>query len=106
VPRAPCEQSGGRVLTRDGHDVTAAFLEGARLALAAARQHSVRIAILKERSPSCGSTAVYDGTFSGTLRAGEGVATAVLRRHGIEVFSEGELERAAARLAELEGSVP
>lgn len=105
VPRAPCEQSGGRVLTRDGHDVTKALLEGARLALGAARRHGVRIAILKERSPSCGSTAVYDGTFSGTLRAGEGVAAAVLRRHGIEVFGERQLERAAARLREIENAV-
>jgi uncharacterized protein YbbK (DUF523 family) len=105
VPRVPCELSGDRVLTRDGHDATAIFLEGARLALAAARRHGARIAILKERSPSCGSTTVYDGTFSGTLRAGEGVATALLRRHGIEIFSERQVERAAARLREIENAV-
>ena len=112
VPRPAAEISGGtgadvldgraRVLTRDGTDVTAAFVAGARQALAQARAYGARIAILKEFSPSCGSGRVYDGTFSGTAVPGEGVTTALLERAGIAVFSEDAVEAAAARLSELE----
>lgn len=112
VPRPAAEISGGsgadvldgsaRVLTREGADVTPYFLEGARLALERARECGVRIAILKETSPSCGSGRVHDGTFSGRAVPGEGVTTALLERHGIAVFSEDAVEEAAARLAELE----
>jgi uncharacterized protein YbbK (DUF523 family) len=112
VPRPPAEISGGRgadvldgrarVLTRDGEDVTRHFVAGARHALDQARACGAKIAILKENSPSCGSLGVYDGTFSGTRISGEGVTTALLERHGIEVFAEDAIEAAAARLAELE----
>ena len=53
--------------------------------------------MLKERSPSCGSGAVYDGTFSGTLTAGWGVAAGLLREQGIRVLGESGI---AALLAE------
>ena len=105
VPRAPAEIAGGRVVTRDGRDVTAVFLVGARRALVAARSAGARIAILKDRSPSCGSALVHDGTFSGALRSGEGITAALLRRNGIEVFGEHQLERAAAHLSALEKRV-
>ena len=51
-------------------------------------------AILKERSPSCGSCGVYDGTFSGTLRPGMGVAAELLSAEGIRVCGESEAEKA------------
>lgn len=102
VPRPPAEIVGLRVQTEGGVDVTAAFESGARQALEVARRHSVRLAILKERSPSCGSGEIYDGTFSGTRKAGEGITTALLRSHGIEVYSEGQLDLVEARLAEWE----
>ena len=112
VPRPAAEIRGGygedvlagraRVLTRDGTDVTRHFVAGARQALDQARAHAVRIAILKEGSPSCGSLRVFDGTFGGRKVPGEGVTTALLERHGIAVFAEDALEAAAVRLAELE----
>lgn len=112
VPRPAAEISGGggadvldghaRVLTGDGADVTAYFLEGARLALEQARAYGARIAILKETSPSCGSGRVYDGTFTGRAVPGEGVTTALLERSGVAVFAEDAVEQAAARLSELE----
>ncbi|MCO6009088.1 DUF523 domain-containing protein [Actinoallomurus purpureus] len=112
VPRPPAEIHGGlggdvldgraRVLTRDGADVTEHFLEGARQALDEARAHGVRMAILKESSPSCGVARIYDGTFSGTGVPGEGVTTALLERHGIAVFAENAIDEAAAHLADLE----
>ena len=88
VPRAPEEiQAGGRVIDASGADVTAAFEEGARQALALAQAERCRFALLTDGSPSCGSSFVYDGSFSGTRVSGMGVTTALLERHGIRVFA-------------------
>jgi uncharacterized protein YbbK (DUF523 family) len=105
TPRPPAEIIGGggaAVLTRAavvrtaaGVDVSDAYRRGADRALAAARAHGIRIAILKEGSPSCGSGTIYDGSFSGTRAPGDGVTAALLRSNGIHVFSEHELDRAA-----------
>jgi uncharacterized protein YbbK (DUF523 family) len=98
APRPPAEivmvDGRRRVLTREGRDVTPAFEEGARLAGEAATLNEVRVAVLKSGSPSCGSSYVYDGTFTRTPIPGEGVTTALLRAQGIEVFSENDLEAA------------
>ncbi|WP_030167259.1 DUF523 domain-containing protein [Spirillospora albida] len=112
VPRPPAEIVGGdgtavldgtaRVLANTGEDVTAAFLQGARQALDAARRAGVRVAVLKESSPSCGTARIYDGTFTGRTVPGHGVTTALLERAGIRVFPEGDLEAAAAFIAALE----
>ena len=90
------------MVTDAGADVTAAFTRGAELARDTARQHSIRVAILKDGSPSCGSTFVYDGTFSGRRIAGAGMTAELLRSDGIRVFSEQQLREAAAYLEELE----
>ena len=91
-PRNPAEiQPDGRIVTEAGEDVTDAFLEGARKVLAVCRDLGVTKACLKERSPSCGSSQIYDGSFSRTLVPGQGVCTQLLRAQGIEVFSEEEL---------------
>jgi uncharacterized protein YbbK (DUF523 family) len=79
---------GARVVTADGVDVTAAYLEGAEIALAAAQAAGASAAVLKARSPSCGRGQVYDGTFSRSLTAGDGVTAALLARNGIEIRSE------------------
>jgi uncharacterized protein YbbK (DUF523 family) len=113
IPRPPAEiqgpGGGGAVLagtvpirTVQGQDVTAAFVAGARTALAAAESHGIRIAILKENSPSCGSSYIHDGSFAGVRIAGMGATTALLRAAGIEVFPETAIDAAAARLAEFE----
>ncbi|SFP74689.1 DUF523 domain-containing protein [Pseudomonas borbori] len=90
------------VLTIEGEDVTAAFVAGAEQALALVRQHGIRLALLKARSPSCGNRENYDGSFGGVKVAGEGVTAAALRRAGVRVFSEEELAAAEAALRELE----
>lgn len=92
------------VLTADGTDVTAQFVRGAEDALQVARRFDVRMAVLKEGSPSCGSTRIYDGAFTGTSITGLGVTTALLERNGIRVFNEDQLEPAAAYLADLESA--
>jgi uncharacterized protein YbbK (DUF523 family) len=95
--------SGERpVLTVAGADVSAAFLRGAEAALALVREHGIRIALLKARSPSCGNLENYDGSFSGTRVAGEGVTAAALRLAGVHVFNEEQLDAAEAELQRLQ----
>ena len=89
VPRAPADRRGGRVVDRHGRDVTAEFEAGAAAALAAAQAAGARIAILKERSPSCGVEAM-------------GITAALLVRNGISAFSEEQIDSAAALLDALE----
>lgn len=88
TPRVPAEIRNGRVLTRDGVDVTEAFLRGARKALQLARQCGATEAVLKARSPSCGCGPVYDGTFSRKLVPGKGLFAALLLEEGLAVHSE------------------
>jgi len=91
TPRAPAERQGERVVTRDGDDVTDAYQRGAEAAVQLAHAVGARRAVLKARSPSCSASQVYDGTFTRTLRAGDGVTAAALRAAGIEVISEEDV---------------
>ncbi len=83
-----------RVQTRDGTDVTGCFLDGAERALAQCREQDIRIAVLTESSPSCGSGQIYDGSFTRSPTDGSGVTAALLRRHGIAVYSQHQLDEA------------
>lgn len=96
--------SGRRVLTSAGRDVTRAFEHGAELAAAACADNAIRIAILKDGSPSCGSGSVFDGSFTGRRVAGPGITAARLAAAGVRIFSESEIDAAADYLAALEGS--
>lgn len=98
VPRPPAERRGVSVVTNAGVDVTAQFELGARAALALVQEHGVTVAVLKEDSPSCGSASINDGTFTKTRVAGEGVTTALLRAHGVRVFSESQWDEASVAL--------
>lgn len=99
IPRPPVELSGGtgvdvwagraRALEREGGvDRTEAFQRGARMALEAARKFGATVALMKEKSPSCGTQRVYE---AGKLRPGEGIAAALLRAEGITVLSDEDL---------------
>ena len=106
TPRPPAEIQGardglgvlqgqGRVIEQTGNDVTHLYREAARLALDLARERGCRYAVLTDGSPSCGSSFVYDGSFSGKRLAGHGTTAALLEENGIRVFSEdriGELD--------------
>ena len=94
IPRPPAEIINGKVIDKTGRDVSAEFTKGAERVLAVAKKHNVAIAILKERSPSCGSSMIYDGTFSKKLIPGQGVTTRLLQEHGIVVFSEENYQEA------------
>lgn len=92
TPRPPAERRGGRVVTQSG-DVTEQYLRGAEETLKLCKLLGCEAAVLKERSPSCGRGQVYDGTFSGTLTAGDGVTAELLAAHGILVYGESQIEK-------------
>lgn len=92
TPRLPSEISGRQVIARDGTDVTEQFERGAQETLKLAQLFGCRCAVLKSRSPSCGSGIIYDGTFSGTKVEGNGITAALLKENGIQIFSEEELD--------------
>jgi uncharacterized protein YbbK (DUF523 family) len=79
------------VLRSDGTDLTEQFIAGAQVALATAQRLGIRTAILKARSPSCGVGRLHDGQFTGSLVSGDGVTAALLKRNGIQVFTEETL---------------
>ena len=92
TPRPPAERRGGRVVTQSG-DVTEQYLRGAEETLKLCKLLGCEAVVLKERSPSCGRGQVYDGTFSGTLTAGDGVTAELLAAHGILVYGESQIEK-------------
>ncbi|MGB1092124.1 MAG: DUF523 domain-containing protein [Oceanobacter sp.] len=103
TPRPPAEiqnatgsevlKNQAQVITISNQNVTEAFKKGAQRTLEIALQHQIRHALLAARSPSCGSTEIYDGTFSKKRIAGAGVTAALLTQHNIECFEPAEFER-------------
>ena len=92
TPRIPSERVGCEVLMKDGTSVTENYMRGAEASLTIALASGARVALLKERSPSCGKGLVYDGSFSGKLTEGNGVTVDLLLKNGIKIFGEGEIE--------------
>lgn len=93
TPRPPAERKNGGVFTEAGVDVTPQYRRGAEEALRLAKLYGCTCAILKERSPSCGSGGIYDGSFSRRLTEGDGVTAELLKAYGIAVFGESEVDR-------------
>ena len=91
TPRAPQEIINGRVIDKNGEDLTECFEKGAKEVLRIANKNSCKKAILKSKSPSCGSGLICDGTFSGNLIKGDGVTAKLLKENGIEVLTENEI---------------
>lgn len=92
IPREPSEIVGDRVLSKSGKDVTEAFKKGAEQTLYIAKETNAPCAVLKERSPSCGFGKIYDGTFSGNLCVGNGIAADLLSKNEIQVFGESQIQ--------------
>ena len=101
TPREPSERPGDRVVSKSGRDVSEQFAKGAREAVRLAKMLGCEAAILKERSPSCGTHQIYDGTFSGKIISGDGMLAAALKAHGIPVYTEKNL----SELLDSEGKV-
>lgn len=91
TPRAPSERQGSRIVMRTGADVTGAYTRGAQQTLALAQRFGCTAALLKQRSPSCGHGEIYDGTFTGTRVAGDGVTAELLGAHGIRIYGEDDI---------------
>jgi len=64
-----------------------------------ARREGCTLALLKEKSPSCGKGRIYDGSFTGTLTDGNGICAALLTENGIEVLGESEVEKTFGRFS-------
>ncbi|WP_017754743.1 DUF523 domain-containing protein [Calidifontibacillus oryziterrae] len=98
IPREPAEIVGGdgdavldgkaKVINKLGKDVTEEFLKGAYATLKTVKEVNATVVVLKESSPSCGSTKIYNGEFNGMKVAGNGVTAALMKRNGIKVLSE------------------
>lgn len=91
TPRPPAERQGNWVINKEGTDVTAQYRRGAEEAARLGQLFGCRMAILKSRSPSCGCGVIYDGTFTGTKIAGDGVAAEHLKALGYRLFTEVDL---------------
>lgn len=102
TPRERAEIRSLRVFTESGKDLTEAFLQGARETLSLCQQHNIRVAVLTELSPSCGSSQVYDGNFNRQRIDGAGITTLLLRKHGIKVFSQHQITEAVDELDQLD----
>ena len=92
IPRPPAERQSSLVVTCQGNDVSRQYLAGSRKTLEMARQTGARLAILKAKSPACGRDYIYDGSFSGTLTSGHGVAAQALIEEGLTVVTENIVE--------------
>ena len=97
VPRPPVEITGSRVVDIFGKDVTRECKRGVSIALRLTDKYGIKKAILKARSPSCGKAEIYDGTFSGVLKKGNGLLARALIRKGIKVYSEKDLKTHSLR---------
>ena len=113
VPRSPAEISdsaGGarvlegsaRVIGPNSEEFSIQFVTGAQRALKLAQTQGIQVAILKEGSPSCGTSFTYDGTFSSTKVEKPGVTASILQQAGIHIFSENQLESANRLIMQLE----
>ena len=92
TPRKSSERKGDKVVNNAGKDVTRNFQLGAEKALNICKYLNIKIAILKENSPSCGVNQIYDGNFKNKLIKGEGVTTELLRKNGVAVYNDNQIE--------------
>lgn len=101
TPRPDSQRVGDRIMSRTGMDVTEEYMKGAAEAVRLARENEAVFAIMKQKSPSCGSRIIYDGTFTGRKIPGQGLAVEMLRKAGFKVFGEEDIDEAAEYLEKL-----
>ncbi len=92
TPRDPGERVGDKVISSKGKDITAEYTAGALAALELAKKEGAELCIFKAKSPSCGSGIIYDGTFTGKLIPGDGVAAELFKANGFKVITEQDIE--------------
>ena len=91
TPRIPSKINNKRVINKEENDVTNNFVTGANKVLEIAKTLGIKKALLKQKSPSCGSGKIYDGTFTGNIINGDGITTKLLKENNIEVITEEDL---------------
>ncbi len=91
TPRHPAERIDDKVISDIGVDVTEEYFRGAKLAVQIAKANNVDYCILKANSPSCGKGIIYDGTFSGAKKQGNGVTVEMLTEEGFEILTENDI---------------
>lgn len=92
IPRPAAELRDERIVSNQGDDLTNVYWTGAQAALQIALLAGCKQAILKAKSPTCGSGRIYDGTFSGRLVDGDGIFAKLLKDKGIKVYTEEEFK--------------
>lgn len=112
IPRPPVEIVVGdgkailngqaKVIESTGNDVTNRFVEGVQKALKFAKEEKIKIAILTDGSPSCGSTFIYDGNFTDNTVPGKGVTSEILEKNGVRIFSENHINDALEYLENID----
>ena len=89
TPRIPSEiQSDGRILNAKGDDVSQCFCRGKELTLALMQKHHSTKVILKDGSPSCGFSTIYDGTFTNRKIPGMGETAKYLLQNGVTILNQ------------------
>ncbi len=104
IPRVPVEIIKGRAIDKFGKDKTKHFQTGAKKAVILAKKFNIKYAVLKSKSPSCGSGFIYDGSFSHTLIQGDGITALALKKIGVQIFSEDNLD-SLEKLVKLNGNL-
>ena len=88
IPRIPSEIINNNVFNKEGINVTNEFEKGANIALELVKKHNIKKALLKDGSPSCGSTYIYDGTFNGIKINDFGITVRRLLKEKIKIYTE------------------
>ena len=91
TPRHPAERVGDKIISDVGTDVTEEYTRGAKIAVRVAKENNVDYCVLKANSPSCGKGVIYDGTFSGGKKPGNGLTAEMLLAEGFNVLTEDEI---------------
>jgi len=93
APRKKMELVKGALIDEDGRDLTIKVLKSIEDTVRLCKYLGITGAVLKSKSPTCGNKNVYDGSFKGVLIEGQGLLAKELKKAGITVYNEMEIER-------------
>ncbi len=93
IPRLPSEIKDNKVINSNNEDITSYFIKGSNIAYDIAIKYNIKYALLKDKSPSCGSSLIYDGSFNGIIKNGEGITTKKLKELNIKIYNENQIDQ-------------
>ena len=107
-PSAEMQQNAETILKGKGQiknnkekNVTAEFIEGAEKSLQLGLEAEVKIAVLKSKSPSCGIGKIYDGSFTKTLKTGNGIFAHLCHKNDIACIPSDNINQIKKTLEKL-----